>query len=249
MSSQNLARNSPPGDTQHNVRDAALRGASSAFSKPPLKPKPQTNTYTGGKNGALLAATKVGSPGGQQTSTPAAQGSSPLSRREWTGEVSSYQQRSQSSSSSTLAVRDTSSVDRTPSPSNIAAKLAASRHHPLKPVSQPNAMTERDLARLESRIASQQARRDSFGSLSVASNLHTPLHDRTDESSIPPTTALVSMFEQKKPNAPVAPVAKPPTLPLVKSPRPQRRINLPIESGDDAPAGQIGRASCRERVF
>ena len=48
------------GDTQHNVRDAALRGAAKAFSKSPAKPKPLVNTYTGGDNGALLAATKVG---------------------------------------------------------------------------------------------------------------------------------------------------------------------------------------------
>lgn len=73
----------PTGDTRYNVRDAALHGASSAFSKPPVKPKPQTNTYTGGGNGALLAATKVGASGALRTTTLSGT-QTPLSR-DWTG--------------------------------------------------------------------------------------------------------------------------------------------------------------------
>lgn len=71
------------GDTQYNVRDAALRGASSAFSKPPVKPKPLVNTYTGGGNGALLAATKVGTGGLSRNTTPS--GTATPVRKDWTG--------------------------------------------------------------------------------------------------------------------------------------------------------------------
>ena len=74
----------PTGDTQYNVRDAALHGASSAFSKPLVKPKPQAKTYTGGGNGALLAAVKVGTSGALRTPASYSGTQTPLSR-DWTG--------------------------------------------------------------------------------------------------------------------------------------------------------------------
>jgi hypothetical protein len=132
-------------DTQHNVRDAALIGASSAFARPPAKPQHLTNTYTGSSNGALLAATKVGT---GRPSTPG--GAAPL-QRDYTGGSSRSVSRPQpspkhGSSSSSLGVPD-AHVDRAPSPARTAATLAAARLSPLRPATQargPKMISERD---------------------------------------------------------------------------------------------------------
>lgn len=268
MSSATSARNTPQvpqttGDTQYNVHDAALRGASSAFSKPPVKPKPQVNTYVGGNNGALLAATKVGT-GTPRHATP--QGNTSPLRRDWTG--GSHTGRpahflSKSSSSSTLGVPDDHFSDRTPSPSNIAAKLAAARYSPMKPLQEapvfampsekepnnrdvlpPAGSVSNVLARINSRSPGQQSlqRRDSIGSRSIASTIRAPMPDDnpTDDTSIPPTTSLVKMFEQNRPTTPTKASAGPLMVsqrapPPVRSPKPQRKFNLPPEPKDQAP--------------
>ncbi|KAF1836302.1 hypothetical protein BDW02DRAFT_567192 [Decorospora gaudefroyi] len=244
------------GDTQHNVRDAALRGASRAFSKPSAKPKPLVNTYTGGDNGALLAATKVGTVG---TGSPASL------RGDWTGGFpkASRPDLSKSNSSNSLSVPD-DHLDRTPSPSNIAARLAAARHSPLRPMPQatsaptmnarqanerdttpPSASVANVLARLEPKNPSPQPPKTgvSLGSSSSAANTARqpePYHRSTDDTSIPPTSSLVSMFEQARPSTP----SKPPPAPLhvtqnfpppVRSPKPQRAFRLPPEPRDDLP--------------
>ncbi|KAJ4409408.1 Increased rDNA silencing protein, partial [Didymella pomorum] len=223
-------------DTQHNVRDAALIGASSAFARPPAKPQHLTNTYTGSSNGALLAATKVGT---GRPSTPG--GAAPL-QRDYTGGSSRSVSRPQpspkhGSSSSSLGVPD-AHVDRAPSPAHTAATLAAARLSPLRPATQargPKMISERDanerdvlppsgsvgsvLARLEQQKPDQQAsprqqprrRRDSFGSQSAASTAaSTALPDKpTDDTPIPPTNSLVKMFEQNRPVTPPQPPAAP----------------------------------------
>ncbi|KAF1849337.1 uncharacterized protein K460DRAFT_89212 [Cucurbitaria berberidis CBS 394.84] len=249
------------GDTQYNVRDAALHGASLAFSKPAVQgPKPQANTYTGGDNGALLAATKVG------TGRQSAAGSPAALTRDWTGGSSRSQSRpnlspmqqavTKSNSSSSLGVTDTH-LDRVPSPSNIAARLAAARASPLRPAAQATvapAMSDRDanerdilpptgsvgnvLARLEPRKPSQQprTRRGSLGSHSPANTVSSEQHDKpTDETPIPPTTSLVKMFEQSRSDPSTKPPTAPPNVaqhspPPVRSPKPQRTFRLPPES-------------------
>jgi hypothetical protein len=241
------------GDTQHNVRDAALRGASLAFSKPPPKPKPLVNTYTGGDNGALLAATKVG------TGSPAS-----LRSNHTGGSVGvSRPNLSKSSSSQSLSVRDDHD-HRVPSPSNIAARLAAARHSPLRPIPQARVaptMSERQanerdilppsgsvgnvLSRFEPKKPSQQARkrRDSFGSShSAASTVRRPKaqHTPTDNTPIPPTNSLVKMWEQTRPSTPTNAPTEPLHVaqhspPPVRSPKPQRAFRLPPEPKDDAP--------------
>ncbi|ORY00742.1 hypothetical protein BCR34DRAFT_575417 [Clohesyomyces aquaticus] len=256
MSSAPSARNTPQaasrqttGDTQYNVRGAALLGATSAFSKPPVKPKPQVNTYTGGSNGAWLAATKVGT-GSPRTASPV--------RSNWTGgsftnrpNLSPLQVQSKSSSASTLDVPD-AGFDRTPSPSNIAAKLAAARHSPLKPPPQPSrgrTASERDtnerdvlpppgsvgnvLARLNPPSPQPFRRRSrSIGSQPAASTVRgrTAGESATDDSPIPPTTSLVKMFEQTRPTKPAKPNATPAVVsqapPPVRSPNPQRTVNI-----------------------
>ncbi|CBX98754.1 predicted protein [Plenodomus lingam JN3] len=120
------------GDTQYNVHDAALRGASLAFSKPTTQTKPEVNTYVGGSNGALLAATKAGTPVQRDLTG----GSSRSVRRP---NASPMQTPSKNNSSNSLSV-PLDQFDRTPSPSNIAAKLAAARHSPLRPRPQPSNM-------------------------------------------------------------------------------------------------------------
>ncbi|KAH7380320.1 hypothetical protein DE146DRAFT_293024 [Phaeosphaeria sp. MPI-PUGE-AT-0046c] len=256
------ASNHSTGDTQYNVRDAALHGAFLAFSKPPVKPKPLTNTYTGGNNGALLAATKVGSP----RNAGVAGSSAPL-MRDWTGSrsvssLSIRQSGSKSSSSHTLNVPE-DLHDRNPSPSNIAARLAAARHSPLPPqaANTTAAMSERHanerdvlppsgsvgnvLARLETKrpVAQPQKRQDSFNAPSATSASRAPLHGTkpTDDTPIPPTNSLVKMFERNRPASPTKPNNALPlsvaqhSPPPVRSPKPQRTFKLPAEPMGNAP--------------
>lgn len=237
------------GDTQHNVRDAALRGASLAFHKPPVKPKPPANTYTGGNNGALLAAAKVGTgrPSNAAVAADRLKGDSTGASLQG---VSRSAVVSKSSSSSTLGVPN-DDVDRIPSPSNIAARLAAARSSPMKPMPQPLAANSvRDapegnrlppagsvgsvLATLEPKKLPK--RRDSLGSQSPASLRGTaqPTHASTDDTSIPPTTTLVRRFEQNRPATPPQAPAVPLVIarsspPPVKSPKPRRTFQLPPE--------------------
>jgi hypothetical protein len=251
----------------HNVKDAALRGASSAFSKPPVTPKPLANTYTGSGNGALLAATKVGTGGTRNASTSG--NTSPM-RRDWTGGSQSsrlgpspMQKFTASSGSSTLGVPDDYFSDRTPSPSNIAAKLAAARHSPMKPMPRTatsRVFSERDttdrdvlppagsvsnvLARLDGTAATPHPPRSnaSVAARSAASTIRASRDDEkpTDDTSIPPTTSLVKMFEQNRPTTPTKSRTEPLVVsqrapPPVRSPKPQRAFKLPPEPKDDAP--------------
>jgi hypothetical protein len=230
------------GDVQHNVRNAALQGASKAFSKPATKPKPVINTYTGGDNAALLAATRVG------TASPAS-----LQRDHTGGSVAA-----------SLTVPG-HHVDRVPSPSNIAARLAAARHSPLRPVPQPKFQStpsmdeqephERDvlpppgsvgnlLAKLEPKRPGQQPskRRDSLGSQSTASHAQRPesTNKPTDDTPIPPTNTLVKMFEQGRSTTPTNQTSPPlhvsrSSPPPVRSPKPQRTFTLPPGPEEDVP--------------
>lgn len=252
-------------DTQHNVRDAALYGASLAFAKPPPKPKPLVNTYTGGSNGALLAATKVGSPQhGARAGSPASL------TADWTGgsvrntgrpRASPMQAGSRSNSSQSLAVPG-EHTDRASSPSNIAARLAAARYSPLRPTPQAAASVmserhanERDilppsgsvgsmLARLETTRSSEQPRRrrDSLESQLVTTSVRPAMQDHrpTDDTRIPPTTSLVKMFEQNRAATPTKSSAAPLNTaqhspPPVRSPKPRRAFKLPPEPQDGAP--------------
>ncbi|RMZ70673.1 hypothetical protein GMOD_00000803 [Pyrenophora seminiperda CCB06] len=233
----------PAGDTPHNVRDAALRGASLAFSKPPPQPQAAAKNYTGGDNGAFLAATRVG------TRSPASV------RRDYTGGSvgGARPYLTKSDSNNSLRVPD-DHADRVSSPSNIAARLAAARHSPLRPtsdMSEPKT-DERDalppagsvgnvLARLEHKKSIQQSqrRRDSLGSHSAASKRQRPRphHETTDDTPIPPTNSLVKLFEQARPTTPTAAAPLHITQdspPPVRSPKPQRAFRMPPEPKEDA---------------
>lgn len=186
--------------------------------------------------------------------------------RDWTGSrsVSSQSVRqsgSKSSSSHTLNVPE-DHYDRNPSPSNIAARLAAARHSPLPPQAANNTAVmserhanERDvlppsgsvgnvLARLETKRpgAQLQKSRDSSNAPAATAASRTPIQHATkptDDTPIPPTTSLVKMFEQ---NRPTTPTNRNRTLPLntaqhspppVRSPKPQRTFSLPPEPIED----------------
>ncbi|KAF2867706.1 hypothetical protein BDV95DRAFT_581581 [Massariosphaeria phaeospora] len=259
------------GDTQYNVHDAALHGASTAFSKPPVKPKPLANTYTGAGNGALLAATKVGT--GTPRSTTGTPSPSPLKQDRTGGSARSTgrpystpsQLHSKSSSSSNLGVPDDYFSNRTPSPSNIAAKLAAARFSPMRPLPQATArpvVRERDanegdilppsgsvgsvLARLDSRQTSRPPpkKRARPSSQSIANTARAPAAtaNATDDTSIPPTTSLVQMFEQSQ-QQPVEPATVSRAPPPVRSPKPQRMFKLPPEPIEDVPLEREKMAS------
>jgi hypothetical protein len=258
------ASNHSTGDTQYNVRDAALHGAFLAFSKPSVKPKsPLVNTYTGGNNGALLAATKVGSPrNGAAAGSPA-----PLTN-DWTGSrsvssQSSMQAGNKSSSSHTLAVPE-EHADRTSSPSNIAARLAAARYSPLRPTPHaPNTpimserhANERDvlppsgsvgnvLARLETTKPRQQPRRrrDSLDSQAATGTSTSAVptqqpYKPTKFTPMPPTPQSVKTSGQNRPATPTQSADVPLNVaqnspPPVRSPKPQRAFKLPTEPKDD----------------
>ncbi|USP78399.1 hypothetical protein yc1106_05673 [Curvularia clavata] len=241
----------PAGEVQHNVRNAALQGASKAFSKPSPKPKPVTKTYNGGDNAALLAATRVGTGSPATLQRDHTDGSGGVSRPII----------SNTNNGTSLSVHG-DYADRVPSPSNIAARLAAARHSPLRPIPQPRlepapAMNEQEtnerdmlppsgsvgnmLARLESARPSQQPRkrRDSLESQSIASHVQRRASDDkpTDDTPIPPTNKLVQMFEQGRPTTPVGQTSVPlhvtrSSPPPVRSPKPQRAFTLPPDPED-----------------
>ncbi|KAM3083814.1 Increased rDNA silencing protein [Clarireedia jacksonii] len=166
------------------AQNAALTGASFAFSnKPPVKPKPIVNTYSG-SNGALAAATKVG---GRSLSPAKSSTLEQHMRSQRTGESSTtdasegwgvqrgspqFNQRLNG-----LLQPSRNTADPAKSPAFMAANLAASR----SVSNSPNHTGQR---------LPSPARR-----LSYASSIDS--HDRRpDVSSIPPTSSLVGMFEQ-----------------------------------------------------
>ncbi|KAF2838293.1 hypothetical protein M501DRAFT_1005160 [Patellaria atrata CBS 101060] len=131
---------SQPNAREHN---AALQGASSAFSKPPVKSKPNVNTHSANQ-GALAAASKagranmtgvIGSPVSTSSTTSLVHGSGVVRRNNTGGSsICSYTSspvRVSHSSESTLGVPSGNGNGRSRSPSNIAAALAASRHTPV----------------------------------------------------------------------------------------------------------------------
>ncbi|KAL1592802.1 Increased rDNA silencing protein [Paraconiothyrium brasiliense] len=147
----------------------------------------------------------------------------------------------------TLAVPEETPFELVPSPSNIAAKLAAARYSPMKPIPQrplTPIMTEREangrdalpppgsvgnvLARLDSR--QQNVRRDeaTTDAIAIARAKHAGLDRPTDDSPIPPTSSLVNMFEKNRQASRRSPTP-------VKSPKPQRAFRLPPEPKDGEP--------------
>ncbi|KAE9372320.1 hypothetical protein N431DRAFT_339697 [Stipitochalara longipes BDJ] len=193
------------GKDEPTAQNAALRGASLAFGKPPVKAKPQINNYSG--NGwALAAATKVGGASTYQQSKYASAlkqdaagdgqslsyqntGSS-VGGQSYTGgsEHPNIQQRiSQLGGTGFLQPRG-GTAEPSKSPSFIAATLAASRSASVSP--NPTGQRQPHWDR-PSGLGPRSLSVRSGGSSSRES-MDQPL----DTTPIPPTTSLIGMFEQ-----------------------------------------------------
>ncbi|KAG4431795.1 hypothetical protein IFR05_012716 [Cadophora sp. M221] len=200
-------------------QSAALRGASLAFGKPPLKPKPQIHNYSG-NNGALAAANSVAASGaaaggegsrqnarhitasrleelgGDQRLTYQNTGSSVGSRSYTGGSDRNIVQQRQSQ----LGVRGGylqppgagTQNDQSRSASFIAATLAASRSASISP--NVTGQQESPAAKLRRPGIS---RSPSMRSITSSRSSDHAL----DTTPIPPTTSLIGMFEQNAASA------------------------------------------------
>ena len=188
-----------PNDPQRSSRDAALRGAASAFSNKSTAPRLQPGSSTA--TTALAAATKVG--------VGAATAPADALPRQWTGAGRRTPALSKSSSFNTLHV-PSDAVDRTPSPSNIAAKLAAARHSPQR---KPEALSYfesidargQDVSgnigskmrpaapsrQVSSQIGALRAAVSSGANIEEHSNM-------TDDAPIAPTNSLARLYEEEQ---------------------------------------------------
>lgn len=180
-----------------------------AFGKPPVKPKPNINTYSG-NNGALAAATKVGPH--RKTASNAASISTPGSpaedrrlgyqntggstiSRQTTGHTERNASRPRlgrfdGAGNAHLQLPGADSYGR--SQSLIAATLAASRSVSVSPnPTGPQQPSSANLARLAAGFAKRSPSPPRSVSSSRASS-DQPL----DLTPIPPTTSLINMFEK-----------------------------------------------------
>ncbi|CZT52008.1 uncharacterized protein RSE6_13241 [Rhynchosporium secalis] len=194
-------------------QNAALRGASLAFGRPPVKPKPQIHNYSG-KNGALAAAKSVGAIGGggslrQNTRSSISSMQDDIGEEQWL-----FQQNTGSSIGSRIFPpgSDRNSVqqrrsqygggggylqppgaggntDQGRSASFIAATLAASRSASLSPNVTGTGQQESSAAKPRRPGSS---RTPSVRSANSSRNSDHAL----DTTPIPPTTSLIGMFEQ-----------------------------------------------------
>ncbi|KAF2140789.1 uncharacterized protein K452DRAFT_299494 [Aplosporella prunicola CBS 121167] len=233
----------------HNTRDAALRGASAAFAKPPTKPKPALNTYSG-SNGALAAA--------KRSTTP--QQPARIQRQETGNSVRSTTAHNNSNNSNnTLSPRSagplgvpSSPGTRARSPSILAASLAAARH---TPAPSENTDTKARSSTVASRQSSSRstdstpgrgAADDTKARYGMDKKALTPTRspkgsvvaktpETTDATSIQPTTNLVKMFEQNndapskspRPSPKPSPKPKPILGPVLTSRGPAPEIKSP----------------------
>jgi hypothetical protein len=197
-----LGNVTPSYDNNKNTQNAALRGASLAFGKPPVKPKPKTNDYSG-TNGALAAAKGAGRAAASRTVSSSSSkwepdvderlgyqntGSS-TGGRSYTGsaERPSIQQRlSQYGGAGYL---QPPGAEQARSASFIAATLAASRSASLSP--NPTGQSQVSNAELR-RPQGFTTRSPSVRSIASSKSSDQAL----DTTPIPPTTSLIGMFEQ-----------------------------------------------------
>jgi hypothetical protein len=188
--------------------NAALRGASLAFGKPPVKPKPKIDNTYSGNNGALAAATKAGgNPPSRNTSMSrweaeeqrlAHQRTGGSNASGYAGDLDRIQQRLSQLDRGGNGFLQLPGLgqDKSHSPSFIAASLAASRSASTS-VS-PNHTGQQQLSAAALKRQSSFTRRSpgrSTGSTRSLSSKGSEDHI-LDTSSIPPTTSLIGMFEQ-----------------------------------------------------
>lgn len=244
------ANNRPSKDA--TTSSAALRGAALAFGKPPVKPKPKSNTYSG-SNGALAAATKAGGGGGGSTQATSKNlskfeptkgnerpgymgfdgtGGSPNNRQHPTERSPSIQriQQNETGRNGGNGGNGLLRVDQARSASYIAANLAASRSPSASPGQSPNVTGNQ-----RSSMNSAREARSTQRSLSPLKSSSSSRSSDLDLSSIPPTTSLISMFEKSK----TRPISLPPTKKPVAA---SSRVN------DYSPSRQRARVPTRART-
>ncbi|KAJ5042938.1 uncharacterized protein L3040_004328 [Drepanopeziza brunnea f. sp. 'multigermtubi'] len=194
------------------AQDAALRGASLAFGKPPVKPKPKINTYSG-KNGALAAANSVEGgarqsqgqnqnsrnvrasgledprgPGGDQRLAYQNTGSSIGSRTNVGGLDRNVTPQRPAGGRGYLQPPGALS-DQSRSASFIAATIAASR----SASTSPNTTGQQEIYAAKLRRP-QGSRSPSIRSMNSSRSSEYAL----DTTPIPPTTSLIGMFEKNE---------------------------------------------------
>ncbi|TAQ90231.1 hypothetical protein B7494_g1437 [Chlorociboria aeruginascens] len=167
----------------------ALRGASLAF-KPPIKPKPKINTYSG-NNGALAAAKKAE---GGSTISAKLEPSSAGYQRTGDNVGTDYFDRSRIG-----LLQLPGTPDLSKSPSLIAATLATSRSIPNSP---NNTGQQRNFS--TTRNGKSTYTRPSPGSIRSLSPVRSDSDQGLDTTPIPPTTSLIGMFERNTEQAKVA---------------------------------------------
>ena len=190
-------------------QSAALRGASLAFGKPPVKPKPQIQNYSG-RNGALAAATSAGGTGtgggsrqnARNTNAPRPEDLGGDQRLSYQNTGSSVDSRSYTGGSDRNIVQQRQSQlgarsvylqppgtpgDQPRSASFIAATIAASRSASISP----------NVTGQQESPAAKLRRPGSSRTPSVRSINSSRSSDHAlDTTPIPPTTSLIGMFEQ-----------------------------------------------------
>lgn len=187
---------------------AALKGASMAFQasgKPPVKPKPLVNTYSG-TNGALAAATKVG---GTWPNALSRQSSisrldaeeGRLAHQRSGGSFSNYGPTSPYTPGSSHLDPHTGFLQlpdgERKSPSFIAATLAASRSVTPNHTGQQQQQLS---AAQQNQLSAALKRQGSYSSVRSGSSRASSEPQTLDTTSIPPTGSLIGMFEQNAVN-------------------------------------------------
>ncbi|KAI9683149.1 MAG: Increased rDNA silencing protein [Trizodia sp. TS-e1964] len=229
---------------------AALRGATLAFGRPSVISKQQANTYSG-KNGALAAASKAGSAAdsGRQTRSMEQQarntyieynGTSHLTNTPlFAAQQSVFREKirdlSSKPSSASLQLPLEKSTNRTRSPSNIAATLAASR---VTPQNSGNSVASRLRAPVafnpEFQYSDEQlppvgtvreTKKQLIALSDIGSLRHISRETRppspqssggsTDSTPIPPTNALIGIFEANHEISNLIPTSRQEELPSV----------------------------------
>ena len=187
---------------------AALRGASLAFEKPPVKPKPGIDYTYSGNSGALAAATKAN---GYSRPT-----SRSTSRNRWEAEERRLEYHTTGESNVSGYAGDLNRIQQrfsrldgggnnhlqVPSPgpvrqlssSYIAATLAASRSASVTPTHTGQRQLSASTMKRQSSFTRHSPGRSSSSVRSLTSREG---EDHVlDTSSIPPTTSLIGMFER-----------------------------------------------------
>ncbi|KAK4997841.1 Increased rDNA silencing protein [Elasticomyces elasticus] len=206
-------------------RNAALRGASTAFAKPNVRPAALRRTSSGA-NGALAAATAAGM--SRKMASPQVSLLRPGQDDSRTVNHIDSKQRAAENAVESIPKHESmlnaplrTRPTQAPSPSTVAAGLAAAR---------ASSSTQTQMRQYSSKATaalqpSSQLRRPPPSTKDSSGKAVLPDGAPTDTTSIPPTTSLVKLFEQKavvdgQYRALASTTTVPSASPTIKSPKP-----------------------------